>query len=585
MKSLNILRALLHDASLHCDANTDRDWITIQSRFQTEGLSFLTITLPRFSNWLEQSLEEGHVLPTILTSFKKKPESVAPCFLQGLTGLVFDLRTGLLREDADASAIFYIRQICSFWKKVKLPCTPARDAATLQKFCKTDEGLPLIVELDNVTKSVCYVVLASLEFSDSHELCLPKHGPGATVERLWGNQKYEVRQFYARWKGVFDPVDLYGSTVLRTRDITLVQGAEEKACRLSLVPKTQKSSRTIACEPTAMQYAQQYIGARLIAGMKSSPYTRHIKFKDQSVNQTWARRGSITRSIATIDLSEASDRISVALVQQMFQSDPDLLKSLEAVRSHSVTLPDGSDFRLRKFSTSGSAITFPLETLIFFILALSAVVKSKGPIRDLVAEIHHWAPTVSVFGDDIVVPVDACGAVVGHLESFGLKVNRDKTFSKGFFRESCGGDFWKGHNVTPKYLREHIPDNQPDIDVVQSIVSTGNQLFFAGCWRAADWMREYVDSRWHIPLVSTTSPGAGWHSHRDIYEFTRFSKTFMAQIRTVVVRTKPVENPLDGVFALLKHLISTGVQEDSDHLLQSVPKYRSSARLMWTTPY
>jgi len=357
-----------------------------------------------------------------------------------------------------------------------------RNDIAVQKFVDTDVNLPDHIELDGVTRSVAYVVLDSMKFFESDD-SLPKHGPGATFEKVTGNRKYRIRDFYERWTDIIGPEDLYGWNRIGDRDVTIVRRDSEKPCRLALVPKTLKSPRIIAIEPAAMQFAQQFCADQLIRSMQRSSLTRHIDFTDQSVNRRLAHKGSLDGSIATIDLSEASDRVSLALVNQLFASEPEILASLLAFRSKSVKLPAGTPFNgktipLKKYSTSGSALTFPVETLVFFILSLSAVVKAEmGQYSSLRSAISSLAQTVNVYGDDICVPSHDCSQVMGHLESFGLKVNRQKTFWKGSFRESCGGDYFKGYDVTPTYLRHMLPNDLTDADAFVSAVATGNLCF------------------------------------------------------------------------------------------------------------
>lgn len=370
MKSLEILNSLLQDVSRTLGTDMSRDWITIQTRFQHEGYSFLTITLPAYSTWLEQSLEEGKMLPTIFSRFKRRGHSVGPCFLQGLTKHVFSYDTGDLLETADPSSVFFIRSICALFKKIKLPCSDARNVRSIMKFVDTDRTLPDKVELNNIERSVAHVVLRSLkifEYDDS----LPKHGKGATFERILGNQKYRVRDFYQRWNDVINPEDLYGFYRGEGEDIVIIDESKEKPCRLSLVPKTLKGPRLIAVEPVAMQYAQQYLASILIRSMSASSLTSHIDFHNQEINRSLAKKGSIDGSIATIDLSEASDRISLSLVNEVFASDPELLRAMLAFRSRYCQLPSDKYLKgernlpLKKYSTSGSALTFPVETLVF----------------------------------------------------------------------------------------------------------------------------------------------------------------------------------------------------------------------------
>jgi len=58
-----------------------------------------------------------------------------------------------------------------------------------------------------------------------------------------------------------------------------------------------------------------------------------------------------------------------------------------------------------------------------------------------------------VFGDDLIVPIDKNEEAVKALVEFGFIPNREKSFAEGSFRESCGGDFFCGINVRPKYIR------------------------------------------------------------------------------------------------------------------------------------
>lgn len=594
MKSLDILRLLVQDAALNCSVNTGRDWLTIQSRVENEGLSFLTITLPRFTTWLEQSLEESLAQPTIFPVFHRKTRGGGslPAFLWGLTSRIFDPVSGRLRDNADPSAVYFIRQICSFFKKVKLPCTARRNEDTIEKFLATDAGLPKRDTLDRVGQSVANYIVLGLKYSEQDSaLALPKHGPGATFEKTWGNQKYVGREYYARWMGAIDVEDLYGFSAILDDNNTfkVIQPRDELPCRLSLVPKTLKAPRTIAVEPVAMQYAQQLVSSRLIAAMGAFRLTRHLDFADQAKNRELARLGSQSGKWSTIDLSEASDRISSSLVREIVRSDPLLSRQLFAARSSKIRVRSrgvSKDILLRKFSTSGSAITFPVETLVFFILAVTALVRLDKTSTSLVAAIHRAATEVSVYGDDIIAPSSACTSVIQELEVHNLKVNRSKTFHKGFFRESCGGDYFRGYDVTPKYLRALLPESRADSSSFASSVSTGNQLFLAGCWRAASGLRDIIDLIFPFPLVARTSPGLGWFTYQNGYQFSRRRDSFGEHVvRTWKVTNRAVDNVIDGFDALLKHFLSKAPPEDSEHLSKSTRQFASTTRLTWVRPY
>ena len=108
------------------------------------------------------------------------------------------------------------------------------------------------------------------------------------------------------------------------------------------------------------------------------------------------------------------------------------------------------------------------------------------------------------------------------LEAFGLLVNKKKSFSKGNFRESCGGDYFMGTDVTPVYMRHHIPDrlDRSNSDVLMSLVSTSNQLYKEGYWKTCQTLRDSIEDSLgrRIPVSPYRGPGvyfaSTWRSTR-----------------------------------------------------------------------
>lgn len=163
----------------------------------------------------------------------------------------------------------------------------------------------------------------------------------------------------------------------------------------------------------------------------------------QSTHQAIARSASVLGDRATIDMSNASDTMCRVLVQLGLPADwYELLKTLRAP----MTRVAGRWFRLEKFSSMGNGFTFELETLIFATLARTCTFLAGGdPSR------------VTCYGDDLIVDTEHYKDVVAALKFFGFEPNLKKTFAKGPFRESCGGDFFEGVPVRAAYL-ERLPD-------------------------------------------------------------------------------------------------------------------------------
>lgn len=209
---------------------------------------------------------------------------------------------------------------------------------------------------------------------------------------------------------------------------------------LFTVPKNNQVDRAACKEPDMNMYLQKGVGTFIRNRLRSVG----IDLNDQTRNQELARIGSIDGSLATLDLSSASDSVSDRLVWTLLP--PKLYSYLDMIRSHYTLLDNGSLHRWNLFSTMGNGFTFELESLIFWALAKS-VVSHMGLTGD-----------VSIYGDDIIVPVEAATPLMCLLVQVGFKVNTEKSFYTGNFRESCGAFYYKGIDVKPFYIKKPIED-------------------------------------------------------------------------------------------------------------------------------
>jgi hypothetical protein len=591
--------------------------------------------LPEFCQWIEKSIEEGMVGTEIFSKFRRTRSSkgsALPCFLHGLTSLVFDSKSGLLKETADVNAVLFIRQICLAFKKVKAKCTPKRERLALLYNVEVDSSLKQSDRrmFFSVVDRICIdTVISRMLAYYKDEGKLPRHGKGATVERFRSNEKYMSRGYLRRWDQVIGWEELYGMNTIDQFDSDLViEPKDEKPVRVITVPKTLKSPRIIAVEPVAMQYAQQLVARRLMDSVGKSPFGRYVNFYSQVANRDAALSSSKTREMATLDLSEASDRVSCKLVREIFRTRKDVLKELFSVRSGRAGYPHGSVVNLRRYASMGSATTFPVEAIVFYALVVSACAQahfgdmslrnrriscySTGrsgvdqrpnghgfkvkETSSLLASLRLVADRVLVFGDDIVVPAHFCQAVIDYLELYGLKVNLKKTFHKGPFRESCGMDAFKGYNITPTYVRHDPFDDSKSPEWFAATVALSNQLFLKGMWKTADYVSGLLPK---LPLVAMTSPGLGFWHYTGAYTPQRYSvRNNEWQVYTWCISARRQSDKIDGTDALLKHFITAKEQDGvqlglfpeplttaPDHLDHSTKRYSSKLSKKWVTPY
>jgi hypothetical protein len=217
---------------------------------------------------------------------------------------------------------------------------------------------------------------------------------------------------------------------------TVVDGS-----RLETVPKNQDTARTIAIEPSGGMALQLAAGLYLQGALQSVGLDIRTQ---EGKNQALARAGSIDGSLSTIDLKSASDMISIDLVRALLP--PEWFRLLCIIRSDVIEVSGHGSIRLNMISTMGNGFTFPLMTLILSSLIYGFRAQRRGPNLFI-----DWSKT-AVYGDDIIIPTSEFAGFCEVLESVGLVVNTDKSYCSGSFRESCGGDYFEGYDVTPFYV-------------------------------------------------------------------------------------------------------------------------------------
>lgn len=577
---LKVLECLLKDMSRWCSTDWSRDFRTIKSRFEHEGLSFLTITLPQFGKDFEKSLERGSIAPTDFHGFRKSGK--APAFLQGYFVRVFDVETGGLLDDPLIEAISAIRQVSYLFKKLKMPCTQDRVQRSLREFTEIEAGFQCKFN-DNSAFSDSFISIAKtlwplvFEGFNPFELS-PKHGPGAVAERISPNAKYKLHRWHERLESFFPVLGTGLSCSAYESDdfnnVSFVSDNDEQPVRVITVPKTLKAPRIIAIEPVCNQYIQQAVAGFMIPRIENHYITGgHINFTDQTVNQTLAMKASRTGLMATLDLSSASDRVPFAAVDALFSSIPDLCQALKICRSSTAELPNGDILHLRKFASMGSALCFPVEALYFYTICIEALL-DKYNLPPTQPSIEYVARLVYVYGDDIIVPTDDVDIVIDYLQRYNCKVNTDKSFWNGKFRESCGADCYDGYSVTPIYIRMLPPDDKRSSAALVSWVETSNHFYKNGCWLTSSILLERIEELLgELPIVGEKAAFLGKVTFQRIGATSLTSKYNKAlQRRQFLCWTaEPVyqKDILDGYPALTKSLLNLERRLNDDSFVDS----------------
>jgi hypothetical protein len=315
MKSLTLLwKAVADDFATWCCTSASRDFEELTRRFEHEGNSFLTITLPDFGKDFERSLSLGKVDPSLFAGWRKK--GGLPLFLGGFLDQVFDRATAAISVDPNVEAIRAIRQLTLMFGKILLPTSEERTRNALIGYVNTEKEVRSmdarrgsLRDFRRVSRTLFGPLIASLD-SDVRDFGLwPKHGPGKTADRISGNQKYDLRSWPTRLDAMFpfEEYCIYSPRHLAELDnegLSLIDEVNfqlpgaELPVRVVCVPKTLKTPRIIAIEPTSMMYAQQAVSRSLVNYLETDDLVGgQIGFRDDHINQYLACVGSRDSSL------------------------------------------------------------------------------------------------------------------------------------------------------------------------------------------------------------------------------------------------------------------------------------------------
>jgi len=301
------------------------------------------------------------------------------------------------------------------------------------------------------------------------EVVLGSFSGGASTSRR-RTESHPAQKFSGKadlTEGVWKFLDILyrEAPILRQYTSSFTSLVEVRGSELFTVPKKTDIDRCACKEPDINMFLQKGAGSHIRRRLRRF----NINLNDQTVNRQHAYNGSFDRigGLATLDLSSASDRISINCVKALLPTE--WFDYLNDIRSHEVKI-DGEYHRMEMFSSMGNGFTFELESLIFFALMRA------------VSYFMHTPGIVSVYGDDIIIPKENADLAESVLQRFGFVVNTDKSFSSGPFRESCGGHYHNGEDITPFYLKRSV-------QYLTDIIRVANQL---RRWAFADSFRRFL---------------------------------------------------------------------------------------------
>jgi len=225
--------------------------------------------------------------------------------------------------------------------------------------------------------------------------------------------------------------------------------------KLCSVPKNYKTYRMIAMEDT-----WRAVTARALVDIIETYLPEGIKLRDQTYNQKLCLYASMTKSLATIDLSAASDSITRNMISWLF---PERFVSIvNKVTPKYYETSSGQRRKLVSFATMGNPLTFITECIVFYAADIAAeIVYHYGSRPDPTISFNvdnttFELPIPGVYGDDQIVRNDCYDTTVAILDHLGFTINMAKSYSgNSQYRESCGKEYYGGEDISAIYYPRH----------------------------------------------------------------------------------------------------------------------------------
>jgi hypothetical protein len=321
-------------------------------------------------------------------------------------------------------------------------------------------------------------------------------------------------------------------------DFNTVFKPVKKTVKGVVVPKSFKIGRFIAEEQPATLFKAQAVRKGMVNALYRSD--GHLSFEpdDQETSKKLALNSSyLAPGYSSIDLSSASDSISVYIAEELLRYCPKAKAALRSIRAEWVEL-DKRVIKNHIWLTSGNPCTFNCEAIFF--TAVCRAAKELYCSREGLDEDQILRERV--YGDDILVDNRLFNLTITMLMILGMIPNVEKSFGpESAYREACGAEGVFGRDTSALYYpRTALNWEEKPAEAIATLVSLEKRLY------KVPFARNYL-----ITVVRAVEPRMTSHSYG----------TACSDMWEPVPKFKPLWAPYKGSFkaddevhGLIKHL-------------------------------
>jgi len=157
-----IIAALLRDVFRHhgvvFNNSSQKNTLNkVSSRIASEGLGFLSKTLPRLGKALDRALTNSTPLNCAEHGFEPIPGSNLPKFLGELFSLVL-YPDGTVLPEPSVQAVRSLRQVLYLYYKYELPYSTEQEQQVVDRFVKTEDDLSIVTTSLREIEEACNAI-------------------------------------------------------------------------------------------------------------------------------------------------------------------------------------------------------------------------------------------------------------------------------------------------------------------------------------------------------------------------------------------------------------------------------------------
>lgn len=364
--------------------------------------------------------------------------------------------------------------VLRFPKRLTVGAVPQLELDSIQKFVDANRSCRDFVApdyLSHLLKEEVGEILQHWEIPTEIDISKCSFSSGSTTaSKILASKVHELGQYLPNF-GINILSDAEVNTAYGRGMVELAHHVPQSTRELwgmdyiRSVPKSYKAYRIVSPQRPIENFLSGMIWDSMNSAIKDD---MRFAYLDQSRSKYAAFQASISQDYATLDLTQASDRIPLSLIAEIFPTKFVLLIPYITCRyfglfDHTIRggkvvhVPHEENGKVRHYidyigrywmyGSMGSRTTYLVESVFFLAVAEAAA--------DIMGLRSTRKPPIIV-GDDMIVDSRLAQLTVDLLYKVNAVPSEDKSYLTGSYREACGAEYYYGVDTHTYYCPRKV---------------------------------------------------------------------------------------------------------------------------------